>query len=147
VCGVNSLKRNWENELKKFSNLPCRIIGQHITRTGKITTKSIPDRVKELSQPLDEFFIIMNIESFRSEEIFKAINNGPNKYGLIALDEAHKCKEPSSAQAKYFLKTKSPYKIAATGTLLLNSPLDAYMALKWIDIENSTYSNFKYYYC
>ena len=21
------------------------------------------------------------------------------------------------------------------------------MALKWIDIENSTYSNFKYYYC
>ena len=58
----------------------------------------------------------MNIESFRSEEIFKAINNGPNKYGLIALDEAHKCKEPSSAQAKYFIKTKSPYKIAATGT-------------------------------
>ena len=127
--------------------MPCRIIGQHITRTGKITTKSIPDRVKELFQPLDEFFIIINIESLRSEEILKAINNGPNKYGLIAFDESHKAKDINASQTKNMVKTKSPYKVAATGTLLLNSPLDAYVALKWIGMENSTYSNFKYYYC
>ena len=91
ICGINSLKRNWEREIKKFSNLSCRIIGQHITKKGNVTAKSIPDRVKELSQPLDEFFIILNIENLRSEDILKAINNGPNKYGLIAFDEIHKC--------------------------------------------------------
>ena len=147
ICGINSLKRNWEREIKKFSNLSCRIIGQHITKKGNVTTKSIPDRVKELSQPLNEFFIILNIENLRSEDILKAINSGPNKYGLIAFDEIHKSKDPSSQSGKYLFQLKSQYKVAATGTLLLNSPLDAYMALKWIGAEQSTYSNFKYYYC
>lgn len=147
VCGINSLKRNWERELKKFSNLSCRVIGQHITRKGNVTTKSIPERVKELSQKLEEFFIIVNIESLRSEEILKAINSGPNKYGLICFDESHKCKDPGAVQTHNMIKTKAPYKVAATGTLLLNSPLDSYVALKWLGLENSTYSNFKYYYC
>ena len=39
------------------------------------------------------------------------------------------------------------YKVAATGTLLLNSPLDCYVPLKWIGETNSNLSNFKSYYC
>ena len=34
-----------------------------------------------------------------------------------------------------------------TGTLLLNSPLDAFVPLKFIGKENSTWTNFKNYYC
>ena len=37
--------------------------------------------------------------------------------------------------------------IGLTGTLLLNSPLDAYVPLRWLGIENSTYTNYKFYYC
>lgn len=147
ICGINALKRNWEKEIKKFSNLPCRIIGQHITKKGTVTAKSIPERIKELSQKLEEFFIILNIENLRSEDVLKAINDGPNKYGLICFDEIHKAKDVNSQSGKHVCKLKSQYKVAATGTLLLNSPLDSYLALKWIDAEHSTYSNFKYYYC
>ena len=34
-----------------------------------------------------------------------------------------------------------------TGTLLLNSPLDAFVPLKFIGKENSTWTNFKNFYC
>ena len=34
-----------------------------------------------------------------------------------------------------------------TGTLLLNNPLDTYVALKWIGAEHSSYTNFRYHYC
>ena len=66
---------------------------------------------------------------------------------MIVCDEMHKAKSPTSQQGKNFLKLNSKYKIGLTGTLLLNSPMDAYVPLRWIGADNSTYTNFKYYYC
>ena len=91
ICGLNTLKYNWKKEINKFSKLQARVVGEHITRTGKVRTKSIADRVKELSQPLDEFFIIINIESLRNDDIVKVLNKGPNKFDMIAVDECHVC--------------------------------------------------------
>jgi SNF2 family DNA or RNA helicase len=46
------------------------------------------------------------------------------------------------------LKLKNAkYKIGATGTLLLNNPLDAYVPLAWIGAEKSTLTTFRYFYC
>ena len=36
--------------------------------------------------------------------------------------------------------------VGATGTLLLNNPLDAYVPLNWIGVDRSTNSNFENYY-
>ena len=146
ICGLNTLKYNWKKEINKFSKLQARVVGEHITRTGKVRTKSIADRVKELSQPLDEFFIIINIESLRNDDIIKILNKGPNKFDMIAIDECYVCKNASSEQGANLLKLKAKYQIGATGTLLLNDPIDCYMPLKWIGAERSTLSAFKYYY-
>ena len=60
----------------------------------------------------------------------------------------HNCKGWSSQQGKNLLKLKDyKYKVACTGTLIMNNPLDAYVPLKWIDAENSTVTNFKHQYC
>lgn len=60
----------------------------------------------------------------------------------------HNCKSTTSAQGKNLLKLKKArYKVAATGTLLLNNPLDTYVPLKWIGAERANHTNFKYYYC
>jgi len=48
---------------------------------------------------------------------------------LIAVDEAHKISNKSSQQGANLLKLNSPYKIAATGTPIVNSPLSAYLLL------------------
>ena len=45
-------------------------------------------------------------------------------------------------------KPKGTYDVyGLTGTLLSNSPLDAYVPLKVVDGEKANYTNFKYRYC
>lgn len=147
ICGLNILKFNWKDEVKKHTNLSCTILGEKVTKTGKTIIGSVADRVSHLKKTIDEFFIVTNIETIRSPEIVKAIIDGPNQIDMIVFDEAHKLKDSHSQAAKSMLKlTKAKHKIALTGTLLLNNPLDAYVALRWIGQERSIQSNFKYFY-
>lgn len=149
ICGINTLKTNWKNEIEKHSNLSCRILGQRITKKGNFVVDGIQERLKQLKEPIDEFFVITNVETLREDKIVQAIlKNKYNKFDMIVVDEIHRMKNPNSQQGKNFLKlNKAKYKVGATGTLLLNNPLDAYVPLKWIGAERSNYSTFRYYYC
>jgi len=148
ICGINTLKINWRNEILKTSDLSCKILGERISKKGKYSIGSVNDRLEDLKHPIDEFFVISNIETFRNEDIIKAVLNGPNEFDMIVVDEVHTCKSPTSQQGKNLLKlNKATHRIGATGTLLLNNPVDAYLPLKWIGAENGTFTNFKYYYC
>ena len=149
ICGLNTLKYNWKKEIEKFSNLDCKILGERITKSGKERIGSVKDRLDDLKTPIKEFFIITNIETLRNSDILNELKNkkSKNKIDMMVLDECHVCKNPSSQQGRNLLKLSSKYMVGLTGTLLLNSPLDAYVPLKWLGIENSTYTNYKYYYC
>lgn len=148
ICGLNTLKTNWKLEIEKHSDLSAMILGQRYTRKGKLRFDGIAKRLEHLKSPIEEFFVITNIETLRSDEIIKAILKGPNKFDMMVIDEAHVCKSSQSQQGANLLKLKNAkYKVAATGTLLLNSPLDSYVPLKWIGETNSNLSNFKSYYC
>lgn len=147
ICGINTLKHNWKKEIEKHSTLDCKILGERTTKTGKTKIGSVADRISDLKNPIEEFFVISNIETFRNADIIKAIQKGKNKFDLIVIDECHCCKSASAQQSKNVLKLKAKHKIGLTGTLLTNSPLDAYMPLKWIGAENSSFTNYKFYYC
>lgn len=148
ICGINTLKFNWKNEIEKHSDLSCKILGERTTKTGKYKIGSVSDRVEDLKNPIEEFFVITNIETLRDKNIITELTKGKvNKFDMIVADELHKMKSPNSQQGKNFLKLKAKYKIGLTGTLLMNNPLDAYIPLRWIEEDNSTYSNFKYYFC
>ena len=148
ICGVSSLKNNWRKEIQKFTNLDCIILGEKLRRTGNKTVGSIEERAEQLSKPIKEFFVITNIETLRSEKVQKAILKGPNKFELILLDEIHRIGDPSAQQTQGLLKLKNTkYKIGMTGTLITNTPLNTYAPLKWLDIERSSFTNFKYFYC
>jgi len=147
ICGVNTLKTNWVKEIQTHSNLTCRILGQKINSKGNIVIGGVKDRISQLQEKIDEFFVITNIESLRDDDLLKVIQGGANKFDMIVVDEIHACKSPTSQQGKNLLKLKAKYKIGMTGTLLLNDPLDCYVPMKWIGADRSTYTNFKYYYC
>lgn len=149
ICGINTLKTNWKNEIEKHSNLSCRILGQRITKKGNFVVDGIQERLKQLKEPIEEFFVITNVETLREDKIVQALlKNKYNKFDMIVVDEVHRMKNPNSQQGKNFLKlNKAKYKVGATGTLLLNNPLDAYVPLKWIGAERANYSTFRYYYC
>ena len=149
VCGINTLKTNWKREIEKHSDLTCRILGQRINRKGRLVVDGIQQRLEQLKSPIEEFFVITNIETLRDEKIVKALlKSTPNKFDMIVVDEIHTCKSNTSSQGANLLKlVKSKYRIGATGTLLLNNPLDAYVPLKWIGAEHSTFTDYKNYYC
>jgi len=149
VCGINTLKANWRKEIGIHSDLSCKILGEKVNKKGKLTYGGVQERINDLKNPIDEFFVITNIETLRNDEIVKLINDGKvNKFDMIILDECHRAKNPQSQQGKNFLKlTKAKYRIGLTGTLLLNSPLDSFVPLKWLGVDHSTYTNFKYFYC
>ena len=143
ICGVNSLKYNWADEIEKFSNLSYTILGQKITKTGKKRIATVKERCEILKNKIDEFFIITNIESMQSKDFIKAYNSSKNKFDMIVLDEAHHLKNPSSQSAKTLLKMKADYRIALTGTIIMNVPENSFVALKWTGNTNSTYTEFK----
>ncbi len=147
VCGLNTLKGNWKREIENFSDFSAVILGEKITKKGTRKIGSVAERAAHLMKPIDEFFVITNVESLRDDRIIEGILKGPNKFDLILLDEAHKCKGHSQ-QADGLLKLNvAPYKVAMTGTPIVSSPLDAYVPLTWLGIERGTRTNFKYYYC
>lgn len=148
ICGINTLKTNWKNEIQKFSTESVRILGERVNKKGKIVYDGIKARAAELLKPLDEFFLIINIESLRSDIFMDAIKKTPNKIGMIILDEAHRIKNPGATQSHNLLKLYNyNHKLALTGTPVINKPTDCYSMLKWIGAEKSNFSNFKSQYC
>ena len=149
ICGVNTLKNNWKREIQKHSDLSCRILGEKVSSRGNVSIGSVAERLDQLKHPIEEFFIITNIETLRNNDIAKEINKGKaNVFDMIVVDECHKCKNSQSQQGKNLLKLKTAkHRIGLSGTLLVNKPLDCYVPLKWIGVENCPGKNFEYYYC
>ena len=73
VCGVNTLKWNWVNEIHTHSNEGSYILGQKLSK-GKIKIGSTKDKINDLNFLLLDklvlpYFIITNVESFRDKNI------------------------------------------------------------------------------
>ena len=147
ICGVNSLKQNWKKEIAKFSTESAVVLGEYTTRTGTIRYRSMDKRAAQLRDPIEEFFVITNIESLRDDRIIEAFKKSENSFGMIAFDEAHKAATKSSQQGTNLLKLDAPFKIAATGTLITNNPLSAYVPLSWTENDRSILTMYKSQYC
>lgn len=154
VCGVNTLKWNWVNEIHTHSDEGCWILGQRKITRGKNKDKlkigSTTDKLSDLKK-IDTlpYFIITNVESLRDESISKYISElcKLKKISMIAADEMHKMKNPTSQQTKGFLKCIAECQIGMTGTPLMNNPLDLYVILRWLGYENHAFYSFKNHYC
>jgi len=152
VCGVNSLKWNWVNEIHTHSNEQAYILGQRIKK-GKITVggnkAKLDDILRLHANTLDSYFIITNIESMRNEEIVKSLSDlcKSKAISMIAVDEIHKNKNPSSQQSKGLIKLQTECEIAMTGTPLMNTPLDLYFIFKWLGYEKHSFYQFRNHHC
>lgn len=91
ICGVNTLKTNWKEEIHKHSKLDCIILGEHISKKGNTSYASVANRAEQLLNPIKEFFIITNIETLRSNDVIAALDNSKNNIGMLVVDEIHRC--------------------------------------------------------
>ena len=104
-------------------------------------------RAEQLKSKIDEFFVLLNVESIRDTKIIDAIKKSENKFGLILFDESHRIGAPNTTQFTNLLKLAADFKVAATGTLIVNNPMSAYPSLKFIDADAATLTNFKSLFC
>ena len=148
ICGIASLRANWEKEIEKHSNLDYITIGKNVNSRGNVTWAKIVDRADELKNIINEFFVIINVEMLVYDSVVAAINNSKNEFDMIVVDEVHKVKGSKASRSNNLLKlNKANYRIGLSGTLIMNNALDSYMPLKFIDGDKSTLTNFKKLYC
>lgn len=161
VCGVNSLKYNWQSEIETHSNEKGWVLGTRFRKTtGKAYEGSTKDKIEDLNNLPDCRYIITNIETLRagSEKISKTKYNFPiaeklqelckdGTISVIAFDECHKSKEPTSLQSRAMINVTAKYMVAMSGTPLMNNPLDLYFPLHWLGYENHSFYQFKQHYC
>ena len=147
ITGIAGLRSNWEKEIQKFSTESSIVIGKYITRNGTTRYRPMAKRAEQLKNKLDEFFVLLNVESIRDIKVVEAIKKSENRFGLILFDEAHRIGAPNTIQYDNLMKLDADFKVAATGTLIVNSPLSAFPSLKFTDNEKATLTNFKSQYC
>lgn len=167
ICCVNGNKFNWYEETFKHTYESAYILGTRYKKTtGKAYIGSSADKLDDLKHMTNDFIQILNIEALRHsyiekktlksgkvkniyhypilDEINKLIESGD--IGYVIVDEIHKCKDSQSQQGKALLDLKCNC-VAMSGTLLLNSPIDLFTPLKFIDAEQHTLTQFKQHYC
>lgn len=149
VCGVNGLKWNWLNEIKLHSNESAWILGQRM-KAGKLVVGSTKDKIDDINEldKINSYFLITNVESLRDTTIQTKLGElcKDGTISMVAIDEIHKCKNPSSQQGKGILKLQPEYRVAMTGTPLMNTPLDLYIILRWLGFEKHAFYTFKNHY-
>ena len=149
ICGVNGLKWNWVNEIHTHSDESAWILGQR-RKANKTIIGSNADKLEDLKclNSISSYFIITNVESLRQPEIVSTISAlcKDGTIGIVAIDEVHKCKNPTSQQGKGILKVQPECRIAMTGTPLMNNPFDLYIILKWLGYEKHGFWSFKKHY-
>lgn len=153
VVGVNNLKLNWYHEIKKHTYEEPYILGQRVIKRGpnkgKLCFKDTKEKLEDLVNGVDNFFLIINVESLRNTELVSQLHKmcRTGEIGMVIADEIHKCKNPNSQQGKGFQKLLAKERIAVSGTPLMNSIEDLYIILKWLDYETHTFTQYKNHYC
>lgn len=151
VCCVNGMQYTWKHEIENATYESARILGDRLgKKTKKWSIKGNKEKLEDLNNLGDEYFIITNIEVFRNKDMVDKIATLCKKgiIGMCIIDEPHLgIKSISSTQGKNIHKVVCKYKMLLTGTPLMNSPIDLYNLLKWINVEKHTKYQFENYYC
>ena len=148
LCGVNSLKFNWLKEVKMHLGEDATILGlRKRKRKNVYYMGSTEDKLEDLDNT-DKRFIITNVETLIVEKFVKKLIKRED-INMIILDECHKCTINTTSQRGKALQKLAikPYKIALSGTPILNTPVDAYGVLKWLGYEKSNKEDFEWFYC
>ena len=102
ICGINSLKWNWQREVRKFcSNEDAIVLGTRQNTKGRYVPITVEETKTQIDNIPEQFFWIINIERIRIngkddivDHFNKLINDGT--LGMVVIDEVHRCKSSTS---------------------------------------------------
>ncbi len=140
VCGVNSVKYNWSEEIKIHSNESSVVID------GKTVDKRLSQIRKWIYG--NDYFGIINIESLRNEKIMDLIYDGCKNeiIGAVIVDEIHKAKNGMCSQGRSVRNLNCKVRIGLSGTPM-NKAEDLWNILTWLRVEKRSFYSFRNRYC
>jgi SNF2 family DNA or RNA helicase len=138
ICGLNSIKYNWVDEIKKHSWNNCQVIDG--------TKKKKLEKLNNLGM---FYYNIINVEMLRNDEIVEILESliDTGEIGMIIADEVHKMANHRSTQGSNLVRLNSRFKIALTGTPITKRVERLWNLLTWMGIITDSYWSFVKRYC
>ena len=118
IVAPASLKAEWEEQITKFTKLPCEIV------YGNRSQRS------HVYQNPSAFFTIVNYEQVRSDSLDI---NAALRPDIVILDEAQRIKNWSSQTARAIKRLHSRYAFVLTGTPIENRIDELYSIVEFLD--------------
>ncbi len=118
IVAPASLKAEWEEQIAKFTTLPCEIIYGNRSQ-----------RVRAYEDP-SAFFTIVNYEQVRSDALDI---NAALRPDIVILDEAQRIKNWASQTARAIKRLESRYAFVLTGTPIENRIDELYSIVEFLD--------------
>ena len=118
IVTPTSLKAEWEEQIEKFTRLPCEVV--YGSRSERVSIYQNPS----------SFFTIVNYEQVRSDaldinEAFRA--------DIVILDEAQRIKNWASKTARAIKRLESRYAFVLTGTPIENRIDEIYSITEFLN--------------
>lgn len=147
VCPV-TLKGNWQDEVSKFTRVPCVVLGVKYDDDKKRDVKLTP---AQRTQQIVEFvsmpgpkILIVNYEQVTAH--LGELN--ACKFDIAIFDEAHYLKNPAAKRTKACMSLNSVRSFMLTGTPMLNQVHELWTLLHRIDPKAwPSFWSFKSRYC
>ena len=140
VCGVNSIKYNWSEEIKIHSDESSIVIDG----------KTVDKRLSQIREWIygNDYFGIINIESLRNEKIMDLIYDSCKNelIGAVIVDEIHKAKNGMCSQGRSVRNLNCKVRIGLSGTPM-NKAEDLWNILTWLRVEKRSFYSFRNRYC
>ena len=123
---------NFRREFEKFGRMA----------KGKATTLigTAPSKLKALKKPSP--ILITNYETLQNKPVMDAIKTWTPE--IVVADELHKLKNPTSLRTKncQALSDRAKYRFGLSGTPVLNSEMDLFSQIRFLDHGKALGSNF-----
>jgi len=119
VIAPASLKTEWEEQIRKFTNLSCRLVfGPR------------RERLRAYARDGAAFFTVVNYEQMRSDSLDANAQLQPD---IVVLDEAQRIKNWSAKTTQAVKRLRSRYAFVLTGTPIENRIDELYSLMDFID--------------
>lgn len=119
VVAPASLKSEWEEQIQRFTDLPCRLVfGPRRERLRAWTRESAA------------FFTVVNYEQMRADALDVNARLRPE---VVVLDEAQRIKNWSTKTAQAVKRLRSRYAFVLTGTPIENRIDELYSLMDFVD--------------
>lgn len=147
VCPV-TLRRNWADEIEKFTGMSYTLFGQapHPSKPTKLKTLTKLERMEQLRAfKLAEGpkVLIANYE-----QIVAHVGEMTGYFHMVIFDEAHSIKNPEAQRTKASHRLKPARNAMLTGTPVLNRVDELWSLLHLIDpLRFNNYKRFRNRYC